>query len=86
MAIKSYLSPNGSRILGTSELLYARADIIGIDEETGEPEFDGHTEVFWDTQSTQTKKDGHTVRILYLCEDGEEWTFDQLVPDDAEDK
>lgn len=83
MAIKSYLSPKGHRIIGTLETAEARADINGIDSETGLPEFTGESETFWDSQETKTNDEG---KIIFLCEDGEEWTFDQLVVDEKEDE
>jgi hypothetical protein len=84
MTVRQYRSPDGSPpIVGTSDLIFARANIHGIDEETHEPEYEGYTEVFWDTQTTRTRD----RKPLWLDEDGNEWTFDQLVPvdDDAEE-
>jgi hypothetical protein len=72
----NFLSPNGHAIVGTAETILATARISDIDPETGEPEYEGGTDVHWDTQET-LERDGH---ILFVCEQGEEWTFDQLRP------
>ena len=69
-----FLSPTGSPIIGTLERLTGRAEISGIDPKTGEPEYAGDTELFWDSQET-VERDG---KAIFLDEDGEEWTFDQL--------
>lgn len=70
-----YISPTGKQIVGTAEKVLATAWISGIDPETQEPEYEGGTKIYWDTQET-LERDGKT---LFVCEDGEEWTFDQLV-------
>ena len=72
---QAYVSPTGSPILGTLEHLTGRAEISGIFP-TGEPEYEGSTEVFWDDQRSVLRND----KLVYLDEDGREWTFDQLVP------
>lgn len=69
-----YFSPNGSEIVGTLEHLTARAEITGI-ERNGDPIYMGETEVFWDSQTTQTRNGA----VIFLDHDGMEWTFDQLV-------
>lgn len=81
MAIREYLSPTGALILGTLERLTGRAEIDGIDEETGEPSYSGGTEIFYDDQETVMRDGPGDVyrRMVYLDEDGREWTFDQLV-------
>jgi hypothetical protein len=78
--MKEYVSPTGSPILGTKELLTGRAEITGIDD-NGEPVYAGDTEIFYDDQVTETK-DG---KMIFLDEDGAEWTFDQLKPADEDD-
>ncbi|MCO5145399.1 MAG: hypothetical protein M9895_04365 [Aquamicrobium sp.] len=78
--MKTYLSPDGSEILGTLETLIGRAEIIGINDD-GTPEYQGGTEVFWNAQKT-VRRDG---QIVYLDEAGREWTFDELVPADMEE-
>lgn len=77
----NYVSPKGSPIIGTLERLTGRAELEGIDPETGEPEYAGGTEIFYDDQTTVTR-DG---KIVFLDESGEEWTFDQLVLDESDD-
>ncbi|MGR9276154.1 hypothetical protein ACU8KI_16250 [Rhizobium leguminosarum] len=71
-----YVSPNGYAIVGTAETVLATAWISEIDPETGEPEYEGGTKIYWDTQET-LERDG---KILFVCQNGEEWTFDQLTP------
>lgn len=78
--MKQYRSPTGSPILGTLERLFGRAEIVGI-EDDGTPEYEGTTEIFWDDQKTILKDE----KIVFLDEDGAEWTFDQLVAVDQEE-
>lgn len=75
MTTRNYLSPHGVPIVGTLEHIPARAEITGISDK-GEPFFTGDTEEFWDDQST-VLRDG---KVVFLCEEGGEWTFDQLTP------
>jgi hypothetical protein len=77
----TYLSPTGHEILGTLERLSGRAEIVGIDPTTGEPEYQGGTTIFYDDQETVWRK-GHRV---FLDSDGGEWTFDQLVLEEDEE-
>ena len=77
----NWLSPNGHRIIGTSDVILATAMISGISED-GEPEYYGESEVNWDSQETR-ERDG---KILFVCEDGEEWTFDQLKPGEPDEE
>ncbi|BAR61917.1 hypothetical protein NK6_8770 [Bradyrhizobium diazoefficiens] len=78
---REYVSPTGSPILGTLERLTGRAEITGI-EDNGEPVYQGGTEIFYDDQVTATQ-DG---KMIFLDENGAEWTFDQLTPaDDSEE-
>lgn len=78
-----YISPNGSEILGTLERMSDRAEITGIDPKTGEPDYEGTTEIFYDDQETVMRGG----KIVFLDESGDEWTFDQLTlaEDDDED-
>ncbi|WP_027162351.1 hypothetical protein [Mesorhizobium sp. WSM1293] len=78
----SYLSPTGSPITGTLERLTGRAHLLDIDPETGEPEHSGGTEIFWNDQET-AKRGG---KIVFLDEEGDEWTFDQLVREDVDEE
>lgn len=74
-----YKSPNGSEIIGTSDMVPATALINGIYDD-GTPSYAGSSNVDWDSQKAKTR-DG---KILYIDEDGNEWTFDQLVKVEAE--
>ncbi|MBZ7924390.1 hypothetical protein LAC81_27055 [Ensifer adhaerens] len=71
-----FLSPEGNPIVGTSEKILATASISGIDPTTGKPLYFGGTEVHRDTQETLER----AGKILFVCSEGNEWTFDQLVP------
>lgn len=79
-------SPDGVPIVGTLETIQATA-VVKEDSysrnEKGEIlyEWFGESEIHWDTQTTQ-ERDG---KIVFIDEDGEEWTEDQLVlvDDDA---
>lgn len=72
----NFLSPNGDGIIGTSEAVWATVLISGIDTETGDPQYNGGAEVHWETQET-LEREG---KIIFVCSEGKEWTFDQLVP------
>lgn len=77
-----FVSPNGHQIVGTVERIPGLAQATEYSA-TGEPEYDGYTEPYWDGQETVTR-DG---KILYQDENGDEWTFDELSPDtDDEDE
>lgn len=69
-------SPNGHRIVGTAEIVLATAWICMIDPTTQEPDYEGGTKIHWNTQET-LKRNG---QVLFVCTEGEEWTFDQLIP------
>jgi hypothetical protein len=79
-----FKAPNGSPIIGTLERISGRADAEHYSE-TGDPEYDGGTEVFWDDQETVCRRVGDTLSIVYLDEIGIEWTFDQLSPEADEE-
>ena len=71
-------TPGGAEILGTYDMLPARAEISYFttgDEHGVAFEFAGNTEIFWDGAETQT---GTGERVIYLCRDGAEWFVDQL--------
>lgn len=74
-------APNGSQIVGTLERITGRANATSYSE-TGEPEYDGETEVWWDEQETATNAAGQTI---YVDEDGYQWTFDELTAAPEED-
>jgi len=69
-----YQSPNGSKIIGTAELIPGTAMIISIDDD-GHPEYTGETELDWDNQWTKTRDD----KFLFIDDDGYLWTFNQLM-------
>lgn len=72
---KHWYSPLGSLILGTLEKLTGRAEIEDINPD-GTPVYSGGTEIFYDDQETIYSKNGYP---LYLCVDGEEWIFPDLL-------
>lgn len=74
----NFRSPNGHLIVGTAETVLATAWISRIDPETGEPEYEGGTRIYWNTQETLER----AGKILFVCTKGDEWTFDQLRPAD----
>ena len=76
-----FLSPNGLPIVGTLETLKARAEATEYSA-TGEPEYSGETDVWWDEQKTVTKGNS----LVYLDEDGYEWVFPDLVPEDEDEE
>jgi hypothetical protein len=68
-----YRAPNGERIIGTLETLPSTVYIEGIDD-GGFPLYAGGSSIHWDDQTPKTR-DG---KIIFLCDSGQEWTFDQL--------
>lgn len=73
MEVRNYVSPTGAKIVGTQEILYATAKIHSISTD-GEPDYTGYTEVDYDSQTTLTRGG----KILFIDDDGETWTFDEL--------
>ncbi|TDW20460.1 hypothetical protein EV128_12590 [Rhizobium azibense] len=73
--MKQYQSPNGSSIVGTSDYVLVTAHIKGIHDD-GTPDYAGDSKIDWDSQETQLLEG----KLLYIDEDGVEWTFDQLTP------
>lgn len=80
--MRSYQSPKGDLIVATFEQTPCSCGISGINDD-GTPEYDGTgSQMHWDDQKPITR-DG---KILFQCEDGKLWTFDQLtVREDAAD-
>lgn len=76
--MKSYKAPNGKPITSVLETILCRAHINGISEDGACVQYAGSTDVFWDEQKPVLKEGN----LLFLDEDGEEWTFDQLVIDE----
>ena len=77
----TWLSPSGSPIVGTLEKLtgVARCTIHADGVRTydsGEG-----TEIDWDSQETVVR-DG---KVIFVDEDGEEWTFDQLTQEQEDE-
>lgn len=76
-----YRTPNGDAIIGTLEHLPGIAQAAEITRE-GEPIHTGYTEIDWNASKT-VKRDG---KILFVCESGEHWTFDQLIEEEDQDE
>lgn len=75
-------APNGMPILGTLERIEGRAEIQegSFTRKRGKLTFEwqGGTEVFWDGQRTvEKKRKGELVKV-FLDEEGNEWTEDQI--------
>jgi hypothetical protein len=70
---KPYVSPNGSIIVGTKEIVSGTSLILGINDD-GTPVYRGQTILHYDDQET-VEKEG---KIVFVDTDGDEWTFDQL--------
>jgi hypothetical protein len=77
--LSTYLSPKGSPIVGTLEIIHGVANCTIHSD--GTRTYDGGTDVDWDSQETVVR-DG---KVIFVDEDGEEWTFDQLKLEDDED-
>jgi len=71
---KQYVSPTGSPIQGTIERLSGICLVDGINDDGTPSYLECGTKIFWDDQRSATKDN----KILYLDENGAEWTFDQL--------
>lgn len=73
-----YVKGTGIRITGTLEQVPGCALVLGFNPVDGgepEPEWEGTTEMWWDDSETQKDEAG---RKLYVGEDGEQYTIDQL--------
>lgn len=73
-------APNGSPIVGTAEIVYATALVSEASYQRAEDgsldfEYDGETEIDWDTQETQKEKG----QRLFIAEDGQTWRETQIV-------
>ncbi|OCP21950.1 MULTISPECIES: hypothetical protein [unclassified Ensifer] len=78
--IRRYRAPTGAMIIGTAETVPACALINGIAAD-GTPDFAGETKCYWDGQLTNRGAEG---KPMFQCDDGQEWTFDQLTPIEEE--
>jgi hypothetical protein len=76
----AHVTTTGAEILGTCERVSARSEIAhffptpGFDNTGVGYEHAGETKLFWDACETVTQ----AGRVVYLCENGEQWTADQL--------
>ncbi|KQS84300.1 hypothetical protein ASG58_21255 [Rhizobium sp. Leaf383] len=74
--MNQYRTPTGALIIGATETTPCVASIAGINAD-GTPEYDGNGSTMdWDNQTARTRGD----KILFVDENGAEWTFDQLTP------
>lgn len=74
MSWDSYTAPDGAPIIGTLETIKAVSRIVGI-KSNGEPEYEGTTDIDWDSQRT----DLVLGEIVFVDEKNRPWFFDQLV-------
>ena len=78
---KSYVSPKGDVIVAVLESVPIHAYIKGINDD-GSPDYSHeNSKTFWDDQDTVMREG----KYVYVCEDGEHWTLDQLKVDDSDD-
>lgn len=77
---KKMVSPDGTRITGSYERIYGVAQIIDFDDE-GEPNYEGTTDVNWDSQETIMR---HGERV-FVDEDGDEYLEGQCKLVDEDD-
>lgn len=86
--MKHLEAPNGALITGTLETVTARANINDVlghnDDSTFALDYEGYTEIFWDSQKTVQRDvlhgdvDGATYQRVFLDEDGNEWIESDL--------
>ncbi len=73
--MKNYVSPRGAAIVAVAEIVKCTVGIVGINDD-GTPEYDSNgATVDWDSQVPQRQMG----EIMYLCEDGHLWRFNNLV-------
>ena len=77
--MSNYYSPTGVLIIGTREILTGVAIIKSISDD-GEPEYEGSTEVDWDSQRSDTDASGGR---LFVDEKGGIWSFSSLKKEGA---
>ena len=70
-----YKSPNGSRIIGTKELVPGLSLIDGISDD-GTPNYCGQTDLDWNCQTSVRDAEGN---MLFVDEKDQVWTFSQLL-------
>lgn len=71
---KAFVKDTDIEIVGTLDLIEARADISGFGNGFDDPIWRGDGEVFWDSRTTQ-ERDG---KKLYLDNTGNEYAEDEL--------
>ena len=69
----------GGDIHGTEDTLCATAELIR-DDETGEYEYEGRTEIWWDSQTTDAGPSGHPLVRCSDCEHIWETPCDEYPP------
>jgi hypothetical protein len=76
--------PDGHELTGTLERLSAVALAVpNITDNDIKPEWDGYTEVDWDSSMTVKSPEGFDI---WICADGDQWPADQLaINEDDED-
>lgn len=75
-SLRQLFAPNGKRIVASLETMQGEAEINGFHDD-GTPDYEGTTEVWWDSQRTVTQDHGAGPKAIFIDEDGGEWTFDQ---------
>ena len=72
-------APNGKRIVGTLEKIYAAALIGGFGKTSADSLlYTGTTSVWWDSQESVTRRVPPGESIVFLDEDCDEWLEGQL--------
>jgi hypothetical protein len=72
--LKTYQSPNGSTITEILEQVHCGAAIESISDDGKTVVYSGGTDVFWDDQKPVVREG----KLIFLDDNGDEWTFDQL--------
>jgi len=76
-------APNGLAITGTAEVVQAVAQAkVYLEDGSIEVEYQGGSEVDWDSQTTRVNEGG---KRIFVDEDGEEWGEDQLIEQGDDD-
>ena len=73
LIVFKYQAPNGELIVGMVEAIPATAFVNGLDD-SGFPEYAGGSSIHWDDQKPITR----LGKLIYRCNGGSDWTFDQL--------
>jgi hypothetical protein len=78
-------APTGAYITGTLETVQGVAGISAVTllpSGAVDVDYDGYTKIDWDSQRTATDAAGN---VIYVDENDDEWTLDQLTVEDAPD-